>query len=63
MLGGEAPTDGTSPEGGNTALVEACRDVRERLETIARALGALREEIDRTLREGHALSDEGRPSG
>ena len=44
------------------ALADECRGVRERLDTIARALGSLREEIDRALApEGRALAAEHRP--
>jgi hypothetical protein len=41
-------------------LVETCRDVRERLEAIARALASLCAEIDRALDRGSALPEPSR---
>ncbi len=63
MLGGEAPANDSEGASGNAALPDACRDVRERLEAIARALGALREDIDRVLEDTSARNDEGIASG
>jgi len=60
MLGPEADT--VQAGGGpveRLRLADACLAVRQRLEAIASALGALREEIDRTLAEGRAGKEAG----
>ena len=49
MLPGDAPVVTTGP--GATSFADACRGVRERLEAIAQALGGLREDLDRALRD------------
>ena len=49
MRSGEAPVVTTEP--GATSFADACRGVRERLEAIAQALGELREDLDRALRD------------
>jgi len=54
--GGPAPDEperGQAESGSNAAIADACRGVRERLETIARALASLRAEIDRTIDDRH----------
>jgi hypothetical protein len=40
------------------ALADACRDTRQRLEAVVRALQALVADIDRTLERGSALPED-----
>ena len=63
MLGPETDTAGREAEGSeDSRLAEECRAMHQRLLSIAHALGALGEEIDRALVEGRTprqLANEG----